>query len=147
MSALLQAFDVPGSAAEATLKVTQYSLAPILCVVYTLANVLYGILSSESQDVLIVSTATGPGGRPLPLTKKNKKRRASIIGSRPKKAQFGVMTTRFFAAVSLIVVLTFFTNFVCLTAHMLEGQKGGGWWSGDSMPVSTSPKSLVWFSS
>ncbi|KAJ4304301.1 ATP-binding cassette-type vacuolar membrane transporter Hmt1 [Collariella sp. IMI 366227] len=68
---------VPLSAAETVFKKAQLLYPVVLLLAFVISAGVYTVVTSESEEELVVPTATGPDGKPLPVTKRRRKQEAS----------------------------------------------------------------------
>jgi hypothetical protein len=108
---------------------------PVLALCYGLAHALGGLLGKEPvvSGTAHTAPATGPGGRPLPLTKA--RRRLSVVSPPPRDNDFGPVSLRLFDYLSIAVVFTFAVEATGLAVHALGGESPVDWKSGEGFAV------------
>jgi hypothetical protein len=109
----------------------------VLLVAFILSAATYSIQSSRSEEELLEPTATGPGGKPLPMTKRRKRGHKHPVF----EVYIGVWARRVFQYITVAVVLTFVADAATVVAHAVDDQSPGGWWCGEERvvrPLSTS---------
>ncbi|KAL8371343.1 hypothetical protein RB595_001254 [Gaeumannomyces hyphopodioides] len=95
------------STAEAVLSWAQILSPSILLFCFMLAIALHGVLASREAEDMIVPSARGPGGRPLPVTKTRPK---AVVIELTGAAPFGRGSRRVFQLATAVIVLTFVGN-------------------------------------
>src|SRR6266566_1940988 len=111
------------SRAEAVQFAAELWYAPVLLFVFMLSAACHSILVSKDQEDEVACVATGPGGRPLPSTKR---KRASARRPPAVDGDFSKLVRRVFDYLTCFVVLTFLANAVAITARTLGGANEGG---------------------
>jgi hypothetical protein len=108
----------------------QYAYPIILLAFFLLAFTVRSIATSSSANSNGDEPVYGPGGKPLPLSKKAKKASKRDPGpelSRPRKLVFEWL--------SVAACLTFVANAINVIVHALYARKQG-WWCGQAVVVS-----------
>jgi len=108
----------------------QYAYPIILLAFFLLAFTVRSIATSSSANSKADEPIYGPGGKPLPLSKKAKKSSKSDPGpklSRPRKLVFEWL--------SVAACLTFVANAINVIVHALYARRHG-WWCGQAPVVS-----------
>jgi ATP-binding cassette, subfamily B, vacuolar membrane transporter HMT1/ACLQ len=113
----------------------------ILLVAFIVSGAVHSVVTARSEEELVVPTATGPGGKPLPVTKR---KREQLDEPRAPDAHDGGSFARgAFRYATAAVVLTFFANGAAIAVHALQarGKSGqvGNWWCGEERTVSLPP--------
>lgn len=128
----------PCSPAEKVLFATELCYPAILLLAFISTAAVYSIMTSRSDEELVTPTTTGPGGKPLPVTKRKREDTSPVVD-----AQIGTAARRVFQYLTGIIVLTFLADFATVIAHALKEQKDGdpesGWWCGEERIVSLPP--------
>lgn len=128
------------SAVERSMAAERWFLSTMLCypavllVTFIVSAATYSIHSSKSEEELLEPTATGPGGKPLPATKRRKR------GDRDPvyEVYIGRWTRRLFQYITAAVVLTFVADCAAVIAHALDDQEAA-WSCGEERVVSIRP--------
>lgn len=108
----------------------QYAYPIILLAFFLLAFTVRSIATSSSTNSNGDEPAHGPGGKPLPLSKKAKKASTRDPGPELSRARKLV-----FEWLSVAACLTFVANTVNVIVHALYDRKRG-WWCGQAVVVS-----------
>ena len=121
------------SAAEQALVYLHYSYPLVLLFVYLTTFTVHSIKSSApvEESPRASSIHTGPGGKPLPPTKRLSKPRPT------KNKIFSPGARLTFCWLTVGVVLTFLANSILICAHALV-DRNENWWCGKSVAVSVS---------
>lgn len=124
------------SPAEAVLHAAQLWYPVILLLAFISSAGAYSIITARTDDNTVASSTKGPGGRPLPATRR---RRSTPPLPVEEEAAFGNLARRAFQYMSVLVVVTFLVNCAAIASHtLIEGGDGvteGGWWCGEETTV------------
>lgn len=125
------------STAERVLLDTELLYPLVLILAFVISAAVYSVATSRSEEQLDAPTITGPGGRPLPITKRKKKREAARSDER-RISKAAKLTLRCLMA---SLVLTFVANAAVIFAHALTDRRISvpghlAWWCGDERIVS-----------
>jgi len=119
---------------ESTLTTTQYLYPGLLLVILLLFGAIYSIHTARTRGDVIVPTVTGPGGKPLPVTKK---RRLDDVPQEPE-GKFTPAIRSLFQWIYAVVTLTFVGQGAAIAAHALVQTSSSGehtWWCGEAKSV------------
>ncbi|GAW24539.1 hypothetical protein ANO14919_141260 [Xylariales sp. No.14919] len=124
------------SLAKSILTATQYLYPGLLLLILLLFGVIYSIYTARNKGDVIVPTVTGPGGRPLPVTKK----RPVDNNSEEPDGRFSPAIRALFQWLYTAVTLTFIGQGAAIATRALlqrnpEGDRA--WWCGESKTVYT----------
>ncbi|RBR09827.1 uncharacterized protein FIESC28_09706 [Fusarium coffeatum] len=117
--------------ADYILRKTQYLYALILLIAFISGAAWYSVVNSKKQEDQVHSTIKGPGGKPLPITKKKSSR---ADGDRKIGPGFGRTAKNVFRYLAFVVFLTY----VCSAGFMFYH----AFWFED--PYSWSKEGLPW---
>lgn len=98
--------------AERVRNATQYLYPDVLILVFILVGASYSIYNARKEEV-VVPVARGPGGKPLPITKRKRSRNGS------DRCVFGPAARLFFQWASILATLTFLGAGITITASAL----------------------------
>ena len=132
--------DPARSTAEVIYLRAQLLYPVVLLVAFIVSAGAHSILTARSEEELVVPLATGPGGKPLPVTK----RKRGQPGDHRSQVDFPASSTarRFFQYATASVILTFFANATAIALRALQARgaqgKVGKWWCGEERTVSLS---------
>ncbi|KAI2471632.1 hypothetical protein F4781DRAFT_429111 [Annulohypoxylon bovei var. microspora] len=123
----------PDSPAERVRDVTQYLYPDLLLLAFIVIGATHSVYLALRKDDVVAPTATGPGGKPLPVTKR---RRSDDDATDPD--DFSPHARRFFQCSMILATLTFFGIGGAIAARALihrsaDGQHG--WWCGEPKTV------------
>ncbi|KAI1180309.1 ABC transporter-like protein [Nemania sp. FL0916] len=126
------------SVVKSILTTTQYLYPGLLLLILLLLGALYSIYLSRSKGDVVVPTVTGPGGKPLPVTKK----RRSDIDDQPQEdaRRFSPSIKALYQWLYAAVTLTFIAQGAAIAAHALIERNAEGdyeWWCGEAKTVYT----------
>jgi len=110
----------------------------VLLLAFIVSAGVYSIVTARTEEELVVPTARGPGGKPLPVTKR---KREQLDEPRVPAACAGSsVARRVFQYTQAAVILTFFANGAAIAFHALQarGISGSedGWWCSEQRTVS-----------
>lgn len=86
------------------LRKTQYLYALILLTAFISGAAWYSVVNSKKQEDQVQSTIKGPGGKPLPITKK---KRSRADGDRKIGPGFGRTAKNVFRYLAFVVFMTY----------------------------------------
>ncbi|RYO85136.1 hypothetical protein DL766_007353 [Monosporascus sp. MC13-8B] len=125
--------------AERVRDVVQYLYPDVLILVFILVGASYSIYKARKEAVA-APKAKGPGGKPLPVTKRSKR-------VEPQQCVFGPSARLFFQSSSIFTTLTFVATGIAITARALVHRADNGeqgWWCGEPETVYILGSALVW---
>ncbi|KAI1426193.1 ABC transporter-like protein [Xylaria sp. FL1777] len=123
------------SLAESMLTATQYLYPGLLLLILLLCGAIYSIYTARNRGDVVVPTVTGPGGKPLPATKKR-----SIDKSQESDERFSPAARALFQWLYTAVTLTFVGQGAAIATRALLQKSTGGdntWWCGEAKTVYT----------
>lgn len=114
----------------------------VLLIAFIVSAGAHSILTARSEEELVVPVARGPGGKPLPVTKRKREQSDDLGHTDFSRSSSG---RRFFQYATACVILTFFANATAIALRALQarGAPGqvGDWWCGEERTVSLRPPS------
>ncbi|KAH9906250.1 hypothetical protein F4778DRAFT_725128 [Xylariomycetidae sp. FL2044] len=124
----------PESPAEHVRRIAQLLYPAILLLAFIVFGALHSVHSALQKEDVIVPTVTGPGGKPLPVTK----RRRRTGNELPEPNKFSPATRLLFQTCNILATLTYFAAGGAIAARALinrsaEGEHG--WWCGEAKTV------------
>jgi hypothetical protein len=135
------------SLASLVLRLTEYFYTLVLLVTFISGAAWYSIFNSKKDEDLVQTQAKGPGGKPLPLTKR--KRRDN--GERKIGPHFGFVAKNVFRSIAAGVCLAYMATAASAMKHAFvyedpyEWTQNGLAWAGTWTVVSpnSSPRNHV----
>lgn len=129
--------DVPQtSTAEFVFLRSQLLYPVVLLLAFIVSAGVHSILTARTEEELVVPSARGPGGKPLPVTKR---KREQLDEPRVRDTCAGSnFACRVFQYTQAAVILTFFANggAIALRALQTPGKdSGNGWWCSEERTV------------
>ncbi|OTA80177.1 hypothetical protein M434DRAFT_230994 [Hypoxylon sp. CO27-5] len=123
----------PDSPAERVRDITQYLYPDLLLLAFITIGATHSVYTAMRKEDVVVPNVKGPGGKPLPVTK----RRRSDEDSTDSE-EFSPHARRFFQYSMVVATLTFFATGGAIAARALihrsaDGQHG--WWCGEPKTV------------
>ncbi len=120
---------------DVVLRETQYLYALVLLVTFVSLAAWYSVYNAKKTDEIIESQARGPGGKPLPITRKKK----ANSSERKLGPHFGFAAKNVFRYLAAVVFLTYVVSGSYMFAHAFkyddpyrwsrEGLSWAGEWS------------------
>ncbi|KAK3379412.1 hypothetical protein B0T24DRAFT_522327 [Lasiosphaeria ovina] len=119
------------STAETVYRRAQLCYPVVLLLAFIVSAGVHSILTSRTEEELLVPTARGPGGKPLPLTKRKREHEEPRVQNvyTPSLARRACQ----YAVAALI--LTFFANGAAVCARALQFRNTTEWWCGEERTV------------
>lgn len=115
--------------------VLQYAYPAVLLIAFVVVGATDSIVTALRRDDVVVSTVTGPGGKPLPATKR--KREAQ---DEEEQERYSPACKTFFRCCMMLATFTFFCAGANVAARALYNRTasgGHGWWCGEPKTVSS----------
>ncbi|PKS10065.1 hypothetical protein jhhlp_004690 [Lomentospora prolificans] len=121
----------------------------VLGAVFILTALICSIRSSKTEEDAVTPSVRGPGGKPLPVTKRKKRNDFSSQSNRSDLPKFGPCAKTVFQFLSSILTLTFFTNGAAIGFHAWKANRDlpageVNWWCGEPMVVYVLGSSCVY---
>ncbi|KAJ9136758.1 Heavy metal tolerance protein [Pleurostoma richardsiae] len=118
------------STAERVRDSTQLAIIPVLLLTFVVATALNGVLTARQAEDVVAPSVRGPGGRPLPVTKRKK------VKVQEPRALVRRPSSWFFWAATILLILTYLGNAVNTAIHAINGLRGRdpedpAWWCGE----------------
>ncbi|KAI5864620.1 hypothetical protein GGS23DRAFT_595339 [Durotheca rogersii] len=123
----------PDSPAERVRSITQYLYPDLLLLVFILVGATHSVYTAMRKEDVVVPTVTGPGGKPLPVTKL---RRSDDDASEAE--EFNPHSRRFFQYSMIVATSTFVAAGAAIATRALihrSADGGDGWWCGEPKTV------------
>ncbi|OTB07167.1 hypothetical protein M426DRAFT_8895 [Hypoxylon sp. CI-4A] len=123
----------PDSPSERVRDVTQYLYPDLLLLAFIVIGATHSVYTAMRKEDVVVPTVKGPGGKPLPVTKR---RRSDDDLSDPD--DFSPNARRFFQTSMMLATLTFFGAGGAIAARALIHRSADGehgWWCGEPKTV------------
>lgn len=120
---------------------TQLLYPVVLLFAFILSAGVHSIVTSQSKEEIVVPTVKGPGGKPLPVTKRKREQLDEPQVLDPVADSSFARTIFRYGTAALIV--TFLANGAAIAVHALQSSGGAdaglGWWCGEERTVSNPP--------
>jgi len=114
---------------------------PLSVLSFLVSAGIHTIITSNTDEELAGPTITGPGGKPLPISKRNRERQA-VQSNDDAGAGRGIDWTIFLYLTGGII-LSFVANGAAIAAHAMKSSSDVGvdiaWWCGEERTVSFTP--------
>jgi hypothetical protein len=129
----------PLTPTERALSLAEIWYPAILLMAFIVSAAVHSVMTARTDEELVKPTALGPGGKPLPLSKRKKpsKRHRLVMD-----IQLSTPVRRVFQYLHAAVALTFAVDLFNVTRHALQGRDGisiSGWWCGEERIVRQLP--------
>ena len=132
------------SLAETVFRNSQLCYPVILLFAFIISAAIHSIVTSQTEEEVVAPTVTGPGGKPLPFTK----RRREHHDTQARFVHNGSVAKTVFQYLSAGLVLSFIANGAAISLRALSarGVKGevGDWWCDEQRIVSLFPLPSIW---
>ncbi|KAK3377671.1 hypothetical protein B0H63DRAFT_547232 [Podospora didyma] len=115
--------------AELAFQYAQLWCPAVLVAAFIVSVGAHSFATSRTEDELIASSVKGPGGKPLPVTKKKREQELHL--------QSGSITKRVFQWATATIVITFLVNGTAIALHALQARENSVylWWCGEERVV------------
>ncbi|KAK0736915.1 hypothetical protein B0T21DRAFT_286353 [Apiosordaria backusii] len=122
--------------AQVTYERVQQCYPVVLLLTFIIATAIHSIAKSRTEEELLIPTATGPGGKPLPVTKRKREHRDQGSIYSTDGCNGGTMI-QVFRSLTGALILSFAANAVATALHVWQSSKVGGklWWCGEERVV------------
>ena len=120
--------------AERVRNIAQYLYPDLLILVFIIVGASFSIYNAKREEV-VAPVARGPGGKPLPITKRKKDH------PKQERRQFSPAAKLFFQWASIFTTLTFLATGIAIAVHALVYRSSDGehgWWCGEPKTVQLS---------
>ncbi|KAK6081654.1 ABC transporter [Seiridium cupressi] len=111
----------------------QYAYPAVLLFAFVIVGATDSILNALRKDDFVAPTVTGPGGKPLPVTKRKRE-----IRDDGEHEQYSPACKSFFRCCMMLATFTFFCAGANVAARALYNRTasgGHGWWCGEPKTV------------
>ncbi|CAP68590.1 uncharacterized protein PODANS_7_5610 [Podospora anserina S mat+] len=122
--------------AQVTYETTQKCYPVVLLLAFIISAGIHSIAKSRTEEELLIPTATGPGGKPLPITKRKREHRDQQSLYSTDGCNGGISIQVFRCLVGALI-LSFAANAAATALHVWQSSKVGGelWWCGEERVV------------
>ncbi|GAB1320409.1 ATP-binding cassette-type vacuolar membrane transporter Hmt1 [Madurella fahalii] len=121
--------------ARSVLRTAQLLYPVVLLLAFIVSAGVHSIVSSRTEEELVVPTVKGPGGKPLPITKRKREQGAA----QTEDAGGAGYAKKAFQCVTAAVILSFVANGAAIAARILQSVRMSGlehaWWCGEERVV------------
>lgn len=130
--------DAPDTLVDWILRETQYLYSLVLLVAFIGCVSWYSVYNAKKEEDVVQSKARGPGGKPLPITKKKKR----DDGERKLGPHFGRSAKNIFRYLAAVVFLSYLATGISMFIHAFwyedpfKWSKEGLAWAGEWSMVS-----------
>lgn len=125
------------STAQSVLRNAQLLYPVILLLTFILSAGLHTIVTSRTDGGEACSTVKGPGGKPLPITKRKREQEAQQASDDNNDGNHH--SKKIFLFLATAVILSFLANAVAIAEHALQSLVNPAenqWWCGEERVVS-----------
>ncbi|KAK4234412.1 hypothetical protein C8A03DRAFT_47245 [Achaetomium macrosporum] len=134
MDALLEngGSEQSSSPAQSVLRTAQLLYPVVLLLAFVISAGVHTIVTSRTEEELVVPSVKGPGGKPLPVTKRKREQEASEPDD---NTGTGGLAWTVFLYLTGAIVLSFVANGATIAAHAVQSSRNDGldnaWWCGE----------------
>lgn len=131
--------------ADNLLRETQYLYALVLLITFIGCAAWYSVYNAKKEEDVVHSTVKGPGGKPLPITRRKKRN----DGERKIGPHFGTAAKIVFRCIAAIVFLSYVATSASMFVHAFWHEDPYRWsrdglpWAGEWSVVGASRHDLV----
>lgn len=127
------------STAQSVLRTTQLLYPVILLLTFILSAGIHTIVTSKTEEQLVSTTVRGPGGKPLPITKR-KREQETRDADGDDDGDRRCLTKTAFVYLTVGLISSFVANGAVMASHALKSSKSSAgedqWWCGEERIVS-----------
>jgi hypothetical protein len=127
------------SAAQSVLQTAQLLYPVILLLSFVISAAVHTIVTSKTEEELDVPTVKGPGGKPLPVTKRKREQQVPVADG--DSSGSGGFAWALFLYLMGALVISFVANGAAVALHAMKSSRdagpGNAWWCGEERIVST----------
>lgn len=134
---LRPATDAINDSGDALRRQTQYLYALILLFAFVSGAAWYSVYNAKKEEVVVQTTVKGPGGKPLPITKRKKR----DDGERKLGPRFGPTAKNVFRYLAAVLFLSYVGTGVSMFIHAFWHENPYKWskeglpWAGEGSVV------------
>jgi hypothetical protein len=136
--------ELSSSTAQTVLRTAQLLYPVILLLTFVISAGVHTIITSKTEEELVGSTVKGPGGKPLPVTKR--KREQETVEADDDVGGNGGLAWTVFLYLTGAIILSFVANSAAIALHAMKSSSDSGidnaWWCGEARIVSFAPPRL-----
>ncbi|KAL2262022.1 hypothetical protein VTK26DRAFT_2723 [Humicola hyalothermophila] len=126
------------SAAQTVLRTTQLLYPLVLLLTFILSAGIHTVVTSRSEEQLVSPTVRGPGGKPLPVTKRKREQEARNAGE-DDNAGGRRLAKNAFVYLTVALISSFVANGTAIASHAMQSGNGSSaqdqWWCGEERIV------------
>lgn len=127
--------------AEAVLQTAQLLYPVVLLLAFIISAGVHTVITSRTEEELVVPTVKGPDGKPLPITKRKRERDA--LETDDDACSHRGFAWSLFLYLTGGLTLSFVANGAAVAAHAMQSSRSAGldaaWWCGEERIVSAAP--------
>ncbi|KAK4123518.1 hypothetical protein N657DRAFT_572662 [Parathielavia appendiculata] len=126
------------SAAQSVLRTAQLLYPVILLLSFVVSAAVHTIVTSKTEEELVVPAVKGPGGKPLPVTKRKREQQQVPEAHGDNRASGGSAWALFLYLTGAVIV-SFVANCAAVAVHAMKSSRdagpGSAWWCGEERIV------------
>lgn len=130
------------STAQSVLQTAQLLYPAVLLLAFIVSAGVHTIVTSRTEEELVVPTVKGPGGKPLPITKRKREQEARQVDDSDVEGGGGLAKTAFLY-LTAAAILSFVANGAAVALHAIQSGRESNfekpWWCGEEQVVSLRP--------
>lgn len=131
------------SSAQSVLQTAQVLYPVVLLLTFIISAGIHTVVTSKTEEELASPTVTGPGGKPLPITKRRRRHQASQIDDDASSSDGGGVAWSVFLYLTAAIVVSFVANGAAAAVHAMKSSRDAGftnaWWCGEQRIVCFCP--------
>jgi len=127
------------SLAQSVLRTAELLYPAILLLIFVLSAAIHTIITSKAEEKINFPTVKGPGGKPLPVTKRKWEKIAQELADEDN-SRASRLAKSAFRYLTFAVISSFVANGIAIIAHALHSHRHEAredwWWCGEERVVS-----------
>ncbi|KAK4230903.1 putative heavy metal tolerance protein precursor [Podospora fimiseda] len=128
---------------------TQLFSPVVLLLVFVITAGIHSVITARSEEEFVHPTATGPGGKPLPVTKRKREQREAADDQESIRGNSTPASSAIFKYLTGATILSFLINGFAIGSHISQSAKqqkteGVFWWCGEERVVYVVGSAFLW---
>ncbi|KAK4167657.1 putative heavy metal tolerance protein precursor [Cladorrhinum sp. PSN259] len=121
----------------------------VLLLVFVITAGIHSVVTARSEEIFIQPTTTGPGGKPLPVTKKRKQEHRELADDQESvHGNNSTISCGIFKYLTGAIILSFIANGLAVASHVSQSsavsKPKDWWWCGEERFVYVVGSAFLW---
>ena len=134
--------------AQSVLRTAQLLYPVVLLLSFIISSGIHTVITSKTEEELVAPDLRGPGGKPLPISKRKREQQAAESNDDfSGGGGGGGLAWTIFLYLTAGIVVSFVANGAAVAVHAMKSSSDSGldnaWWCGEERTVSLAPSRLV----